>query len=109
MESTDIQLARMDERMKMILDKMEENHESLVRSRAWMQQVDRQLDTISSRVTGVEASLAKASPTIEDYLVFKNKVIGAGAMGRWLWVLVGFLLSLIITARHDIINLVRGG
>lgn len=106
MEPTEIQLARLDERMKMLLDRMEENHESHVRNRAWMGQVDRTLETISSRVTSVESSLSKATPTIEEFVTFKNKVLGAGTFGRWLWVLFGALLTWIITARHDIANLI---
>ena len=101
-EPTEIQLARMDERLKMVLDRMEENHESHVKARSWMGQIDRNLSDISFRVASVESSLAKTAPTIEEFMVIKNKVIGAGMAGRWIWVGVGSLLTLIIAGREQI-------
>lgn len=109
MESTEIQLARLDERMKMLLDRMEENHESHVKNRAWMGQVDRTLHDISSRVNSVETSLAKSAPTIEEFMIIKNKVIGAGIAGRWLWIALGASLGVLISAREYIFRFFSGG
>ena len=109
MESTEIQLARLDERMKMLLDRMEENHESHVKTRAWMGQVDRTLGEINHRVGSVESSLAKTAPTIEEFMVIKNKVLGAGMAGRWLWVALGAVLGAIITAKDYLFKLFSGG
>lgn len=109
MEPTEIQLARLDERMKMLLDRMEENHESHVKTRAWMGQVDRTLGEINHRVGSVESSLAKTAPTIEEFMVIKNKVLGAGLAGRWIWIGVGALLTLVISAREHIIRFFSGG
>lgn len=108
MESTEIQLARLDERMKMLLDRMEENHESHVKTRAWMGQVDRTLHDIGSRVGNVEASLAKSAPTIEEFMAIKHKVIGAGVAGKWLWMGLGALLSLMISLREHIFRFFSG-
>lgn len=108
MESTEIQLARLDERMKMLLDRMEENHESHVRTRAWMGQVDRTLHDIGSRVGNVETSLAKSAPTIEEFMAIKHKVIGAGIAGRWLWLGLGAILGLLISAREYIFRFFAG-
>lgn len=104
MESIEVQFARLDERLKVVLDRMEENHESHVKTRAWMSQVDRQLTDISGRVANVESSLAKTAPTIEEFMEIKNKVIGAGIAGRWLWVGLGTLLGLIISAKEHLIR-----
>ena len=103
-ESTETQLARLDERMKMLLDRMEENHESHIRTRAWMGQVDRTLHDIGIRVGNVETSLAKSAPTIEEFMAIKHKVIGAGIAGRWLWVGLGALLGVMISAKEYIIR-----
>lgn len=109
MEPTEIQLARLDERMKMLLDRMEENHESHVKTRAWMGQVDRTLGEISHRVVSVETSLANNTPTINEFMAIKHKVIGAGIAGKWLWMGLGALLGAIITAREHIIRFLSGG
>lgn len=96
-ESNAIQLARIDERMKMLMDKMEENHESHLRTRAWMGQVDRTLNDISTRVSSVESSIAKNAPSLEELIAIKHKVVGAGMAGRWLWIGLGALLTFILT------------
>jgi hypothetical protein len=108
MESTEVQLARMDERLKMVLQKMEENHESHVRSRAWMSAVDRTLEGISSRVTNVEASLANNAPTIQEFIEIKHKVIGAGMAGRWIWVGAGTIIGLLVSFREAIFRFFTG-
>lgn len=108
MESTEIQLARLDERMKMLLDRMEENHQADARMRTWMATTDNSLQAIISRVTNVEASLAKNAPTIEEFMTIKHKIIGAGMAGRWMWVTFGTLLGLVISAREHIIKIFSG-
>lgn len=109
MESTEIQLARLDERMKMLLDRMEENHESHIKTRAWMGQVDRTLGEINHRVGSVESSLAKTAPTIDEFMVIKNKVLGAGLAGRWLWIALGTVLGIIVSTRDYIVRFFSGG
>lgn len=108
-EPTEIQLARLDERLKMVLDRMEENYESHAKTRAWMGQVDHTLSEINHRVGSVESSLAKSAPTIEEFMVIKNKVLGAGIAGKWLWAALGALLTLVITAREHLIRFFTGG
>lgn len=108
MESTEIQLARLDERMRMILDRMEENHDSQMQIRAWMGQVDRTLHDINSRVSGVENSLSKSAPTIAEFIEIKNKVLGAGTLGRWLWIALGSILGYIISAKTHLIQFFTG-
>ena len=107
-ESTDIQHARLDERMKMMLDKLEENHESHVKNRAWMSQVDRSLHDIGSRVSNVENSISKNAPSLEELVAIKHKVIGAGVAGKWLWVALGSVLTMIITGREHIFRWFAG-
>lgn len=107
-ESIEIQIARIDERMKMMMDKMEENHESHVRTRAWMGQVDRQLSDISTRVNSVESSIARNAPSLEELIAIKHKVVGAGTFGRWLWVGLGALLTFILTSREHLVKLLSG-
>lgn len=104
MESTEIQLARMDERVKMILDRMEENQESHAHTRRWMERTDGTLHTINARVSNVETSLAQNAPTIAEFMTIKNQVIGAGMAGRWLWVGLGTVLGIIISLKDQILR-----
>lgn len=108
-EPTEIQLARLDERMKVLLDRMEENHQSHIKTRAWMGQVDRTLGEINHRVGSVETSLANSAPTIAEFMAIKHKVIGAGLAGKWLWMGLGAVLGLIVSAREQIVRLLTGG
>lgn len=104
-ESTEIQLARLDERMKMILDRMEDNQESHAQTKDWMRKTDFTLQDITTRVGGVENSLSKAAPTIEEFMSIKHKVIGAGLAGKWIWLTMGTLLGLVISMREQLIRI----
>lgn len=108
MESTEIQLARLDERMKMLLDRMEDNQKANHETQQWMSKTDTTLNTINSRVSSVESSLSKAAPTIDEFMAIKHKVIGAGLAGRWMWVTFGTLLGLVISMREQIIRWFTG-
>ena len=109
MESTEIQLARLDERMKMLLDHVEKSHESQDVTRAWMGKVDRSLVEMSTRVRNVENSIAKSAPTIEEFIAIKQKVIGAGIAGRWLWLGLGSLLGMVIATKGQLLRFFSGG
>lgn len=108
-EPTEIQLARLDERMKMLLDRMEDNHKSHTQTKEWMRKTDDTLQVIGTRVQNVENGLSKAAPTIEEFLTIKHRIIGAGMAGRWMWVTFGTLLGLVISAREHIIRFFSQG
>lgn len=107
-ESMESQFARMDERMKMLLDRMDENHEANVVNRAWMAQVDRSLHDIGSRVTNVENTVSRNAPSLEELVAIKHKVIGAGVAGKWLWIALGAVLSMIVSGREQIFRWFAG-
>jgi uncharacterized coiled-coil protein SlyX len=107
-ESTEIQLARLDERMKMLLDRMEDNHNSHTQTREWMQKTDETLTTIGNRLVNVEGSLQKAAPTIDEFLTIKHKIIGAGVAGKWMWATFGALLGIVISLRQQVISWFTG-
>lgn len=102
MEASEIQLARLDERMKMILDRMEDTQRSHAHARGWMRKMDLTLHSLDARVGSVETSLAKSAPTIEEFMAIKHKVLGAGIAGRWMWVTLGALLGIMITLREHL-------
>lgn len=108
MESTEIQLARLDERMKMLLDRMDATHESHGTTKEWMSKTDGTLSRIGNRLLNVEQSLQKAAPTIEEFITIKHKILGAGIAGRWMWVTFGTLLGIVISMREQIIRWFTG-
>lgn len=108
MESMEIQLARLDERMKMMLDRMEDNQKSHSYTREWMKKTDITLHDINARTFNVENTLAKAAPTIDEFVEIKHKVIGAGMAGRWVWGTLGIVLGFIISTREHFVKFFTG-
>lgn len=69
-----------------------------------LEAINRALLKIENRVQGVEEQLSRATPTIDEFITIKHKVVGAGLLGRWLWAAVGGLLTLIYSSRETIIG-----
>lgn len=101
-ESVEIQIARLEERFKTILDYMKDNKGSQDLFKEWMTQTNETLIKIDNRIENVEDNLAKASPTIDEFLIIKHKVVGAGLMGKWLWLGLGGILGALMTMRESI-------
>lgn len=108
MEPVEIQIARLDERYKSIQEKMEQNEKTNQESTATLRRLESILDRISSRVEGVENALASAKPTINEFVQFKHKVIGAGSFGKWVWLVAGVLLSYVLTVREHLTKFISG-
>lgn len=103
-ESTEAQMARLDERLKSIFAELESARDGRKQQYESLEKLGRSLLTIEGRVVNVENSLAKASPTLDEFIVIKHKVIGAGILGKWLWVAGGSLLGFIFAMRENIIT-----
>lgn len=103
-ESTEAQIARLDERLKSIILLMGDASESQHRQQEWMTTVNQTLVAIGTRVESVEHSLAKASPTIDEFITIKHKIQGAGAVGKWLWVALGFLVGTAYSMRETLLH-----
>lgn len=105
-ESAEVQMARLDERLKVIANMLEDMGEEQRSQREWRSIVNLKLSAIDSRVENVESSLAKASPTIDEFITIKHKVVGAGILGKWVWAGLGGLLGFLFAARESIISMV---
>jgi predicted phage tail protein len=92
-ESSEVQMARLDERLKSIMTALDEARVSRKHQYEQMEEYGKSLTSIDGRVKSVEASLAKSAPTIEEFITIKHKVVGAGLAGKWLWAAGGVLLS----------------
>ena len=92
-ESTEVQLARLQEQMKIVL---EELHSAKDGRKAQYEQ----MSEISNRLQKVESSLANQAPTIEEFITIKHKVVGAGLMGKWIWLAAGGLITFVYSNRE---------
>lgn len=95
MESVEIQMARLQERMEMVTHQMTRRESSDELLRTLIERIDRRMEK-------VEGQLATSAPTIEEFITIKNQVKGAGFAGRWLWAIGGFLISTVFAFREQI-------
>ena len=109
-ESPEVQIARLEERLKSLVLLLEKEEDNRMDMHQWMGSVDRTLAQMGGRIENVEKSLASSAPTINEFMVLKHKVVGAGVLGKALWVssaaLIGFLYG---TKEHVIALFSRGG
>lgn len=103
-ESHDAQIARLDERLTSIMVLMRESREEFKLHQDLAKEINTSLAHIRHRVESVEHSLAKASPTIDEFIIIKHKIQGAGILGKWLWVALGFLVGTVYSMRETIFH-----
>lgn len=103
-ESHDTQLARLDERLTSIMVLMRESREAFKLHQDLVKEISTSLAHVGHRVESVEHSLAKASPTIDEFINIKHKIQGAGILGKWLWVALGFLVGTVYSMRETLFH-----
>lgn len=104
MDSVEVQLARMDERMGMILSDLEEAKERRRDQYIWNETIKGSLSVLNGRLANVEASVSKSEPTLQDFIKIKHEVAGAGKLGRWVWAAAGAAIGVIATSRGFILH-----
>lgn len=60
------------------------------------------------RLAQVEQQLAAAGPTIKEFIEVKQRVTGAGVLGKWLWSAGGAILGMVAVSREQIIKWILG-
>lgn len=103
-ESAEVQIARLDERLQQILRELELSRDGRKQQYGKLEQLNKSITVLSSRVENVENSLAKTAPTIDEFLIIKHKVVGAGIMGRWVWAAGGGIISMLFASREAIFS-----
>lgn len=103
-ESTEVQIARLEERLTQILREMELNRHDRKGQYEKLEQVNESVTLLGTRVKGVEDSLAKATPTLDEFITIKTKVVGAGAVGKWLWAGGSSLITILALSRETIFS-----
>lgn len=103
-ESVEVQLARVDERLKQIFQMMEEINEDQKAHRVNTTKMDQFLTVLDNRMKSMETSFSKASPTIDEFITIKHKVQGAGVAGKWIWAAGASIITFLFSARESIIS-----
>lgn len=108
-ESIPVQLARVDERLKIIVEKLVDAHDDGLSIKEWQGKVNGFLSSIESRIQNVEKTLANTEPTIQEFITIKHKVAGAGILGRYLWVGLGAVIGFVFSVRESIFSFLAKG
>jgi len=99
-----VQMAKLEERLLIISEGLVQDRESRKQQSERSEAMNQVVMSIDNRVRTVEESLARNAPTIEEFITIKHRVVGAGIMGRWVWVIVGGLLTFLFTMRMEILR-----
>lgn len=90
-ESTEVQLALLGQQMTQITAAL-----------AKLENLPTTVHDLGLKVQGLDNRLTEQKPTIDEFITIKHKVVGAGMLGRWLWLALAFLLGLVVSARESI-------
>jgi hypothetical protein len=101
-EFSAVQMARLEERVRTIITQLELDREDRKSHERKAEEYNRLLVTINSRVEKLEAGISSVAPTIQEFIEFKQKLLGAGFLGKWLWVGVGVLVGFIFSMKTEI-------
>ena len=103
-ESLEVQIARFDERLRRLLEETELARDGRKQQYEKLELISQNVALLETRVKGVEDGLNRASPTIDEFLIIKHKVVGAGLLGKWVWAFGGGLLSTLAFSREAIFS-----
>lgn len=101
-ELVEVQMARLQEQMKQVIDGMEHSRRLHEKSDERSDRMEQTIDRIDRRLNDVEKQLATNAPTIEEFITIKHQVKGAGILGRWIWAAGGFLIAFVFSMRAQI-------
>ena len=90
-------VVRLDERLKNLQDELQE-----AKIERKKQAVS--IDNLTNKVNLLENQLIESAPVIKEALSIKQKLIGAGMLGKWVWAVGGGLLTIIYSCRQEIIR-----
>lgn len=101
-ESPDVKIARMEERLTVMLSELQQAKDGRKQQYETLEAINRALLKIENRVQGVEEQLSRATPTIDEFITIKHKVVGAGALGKWVWAAGSCIITILATSRETI-------
>jgi hypothetical protein len=108
----EVREAAMEQRMfEMVMDRfdrMERRQDASEESRRLLHEkinhTERAMDLLRNEVQSLDKSLSSLTPTVQEFIMVKQQVAGAGRLGRALWWIGG----LILTAAASVISYFAG-
>jgi hypothetical protein len=111
-ETVETRVARLEEQMQYLFKQAEETHEAqAVQLKATeglqlsINKVSTSILQMTNSIATMNGQLAAHAPTIEEFLVMKQKVQGAGILGKWLWGAGAVLITILYTSREMIFHI----
>ena len=108
-ESVDVKIARLEVTMSQMMKELESSERSRKAQYDTITQLNHLMVKMGGQLENLEKQVATAQPTIEEFITIKHKVVGAGWLGRWLWVAGGVLLGFVAANRKLIGQWFQGG
>lgn len=105
METTETRIARLDEQVKTLVDKVNKNQDAVANVNSWMASVDNTLSSMNYRFSSVEQNVTRSVEAINEFNSIKNKVIGASLAGKWVWTALGVGFTLLYAFHGSIIKI----
>lgn len=106
METVETQVARLEEKVKVLIEKVDQSQETDVRSSSWMTSVDNTLSSINFRLSSVEQNVNRTTAAIEEFNSIKDRIVGASVASKWFWAMLGILFSFVYAFHESIIKFI---
>lgn len=103
-EPIEVRVTRLEEQLRFLVDDAKEakiNRKGQYESIEYLRQA---MSTMAGEVTEVKSKLAGQAPTIEEFITIKQKVVGAGKMGKVIWVIGAFMIGVVYSSREAVIG-----
>jgi hypothetical protein len=86
-------VSRLDSIDKTLAEDRKTSTESRGKVYGRLEGMSKQMTDVEGRVVTLEAHITSMSPTVEEFVTYKERVRGAGVLGRLLWMVGGVLLT----------------
>ena len=103
-EAVEIQMARLQEQLKSVIHTLAEDREDRKERDKQITKIVVTTDNLDRRLEIVEKQLASSAPTIEEFMLIKQRAIGAGLLGKYAWLLAGVTITALYACREAIKN-----
>lgn len=107
-ETNAVQLARLDERMSLVLRELESSKDSRKVQYDAIEALRLMVSQMQTKVDTMERQLATNQPTIQEFITIKQRVVGAGWVGKMLWAAGAGLIGLAAGSREAIVHWLAG-
>lgn len=103
-ETVEVRVARLEEQLKFLVEDAREAKASRASQYESIEALSKAVLSMGTDMTEVKTKLAGQAPTIEEFITIKHKVVGAGKLGKWVWITLGGLITFLFSSREAIIG-----